>query len=78
MPSETKHGYLVLADISGYTSYVAKVELDHANEILADLLELIVEQFKSMLTISKLEGDRTKRNPPQAWLPSSIMQSGLT
>jgi class 3 adenylate cyclase len=69
MPSETEHGYLVLADISGYTSYVAKVELDHANEILTDLLEVIVEQFKSMLTISKLEGDAVFCNINESTLP---------
>jgi len=69
MTSETEHGYLVLADISGYTSYVAKVELDHANEILTDLLEVIVEQFKSMLTISKLEGDAVFCNINEAQLP---------
>ena len=69
MTSETEHGYLVLADISGYTSYVAKVELDHANEILTDLLEVIIEQFKSMLTISKLEGDAVFCNINEAQLP---------
>src|SRR6202142_1318178 len=69
MPSETEHGYLVLADISGYTSYVEKVELDHANEILTDLLEAIVEQFKSMLTISKLEGDAVFCNINETQLP---------
>jgi len=57
MAEQTRHGYLVLADISGYTSFLAKVELEHAHEILTDLLETIVEKFKSLLTISKLEGD---------------------
>lgn len=38
MTSETEHGYLILADISGYTSYLAQVELEHAQEILTDLL----------------------------------------
>ena len=52
-----QHGYLVLADISGYTSYLAGTELDHAHEILSDLLETIVGSLKSLLTISKLEGD---------------------
>ena len=28
---------LVIADISGYTSYLAGAELDHAQDILADL-----------------------------------------
>jgi len=53
----TQSGYLVLADISGYTAYLAGVELDHAHEILTDLLETIIARFKPLLTISKLEGD---------------------
>ena len=57
MEQKTQHGYLVLADISGYTSYLAGVELDHAQGVLTDLLEIIVNNFKTLLTISKLEGD---------------------
>ena len=57
MEQKTQHGYLVLADISGYTSYLAGVELDHAQGVLTDLLETIVASFKALLTISKLEGD---------------------
>jgi class 3 adenylate cyclase len=57
MPSTTQQGYLLLADISGFTSFLAKSELDHANEILTDLLGIITKQCKSHLTISKLEGD---------------------
>jgi hypothetical protein len=53
----TQHGYLVIADISGYTSYVAKTELEHSQEILAELLEVIVAQLTTLLTLSKLEGD---------------------
>ncbi len=66
METTTQHGYLVLADISGYTSYLAGVELDHAHEILTDLLETIVERFKALLTISKLEGDAVFAYAPQA------------
>lgn len=57
MSEQSRHGYLVLADISGYTSFLAKVELEHAHEILTDLLEVILDKFQSLLTISKLEGD---------------------
>lgn len=57
MTEKTRHGYLFLADISGYTSFLAQVELEHAQEILTDLLEVIVEKFQSLLTISQLEGD---------------------
>ena len=57
MNNETQRGYLVLADISGYTSYLAGTELTHARDILTELLELIVERFKPTLEIAKLEGD---------------------
>src|SRR5574339_1014398 len=57
MSTVAQHGYLVIADISGYTSFVARTELEHSHEILSDLLELLVERFKSLMTISKLEGD---------------------
>jgi len=56
MSTSTQHGFLVIADISGYTSFVAKTELEHSHEILSELLELLVERFTPM-TISKLEGD---------------------
>jgi len=57
MSTITQHGYLVLADISGYTSFIAKTELEHSHEILTELLELLVERFQMLMTISKLEGD---------------------
>ena len=57
MSTNTRHGYLVIADISGYTSFVAKTELEHSQEILSELLELLVSRFQLTMTISKLEGD---------------------
>jgi len=55
--NDTQHGHLLLADITGYTSYVATTELTHSQEILTELLETIIERFKPLLTISKIEGD---------------------
>ena len=69
MDSPTQHGYLVLADISGYTSYLAGTELDHAHEILTALLETIVERFRTVLTIAKLEGDAVFAYSPAARIP---------
>ena len=57
MERKTKNGYLVLADISGYTSFVAKTEIEHADMALAFLLETIVEQISGLLTVCQLEGD---------------------
>jgi len=54
---KTQTGYLVLADISGYTSFVAQTEIEHAGMALSYLLETIVEKMDDLLTIAKLEGD---------------------
>lgn len=53
----TQHGYLMIADISGYTSYVARTELEHSQAILSELLEVLVSNMTTLLTLSKLEGD---------------------
>jgi uncharacterized protein DUF2652 len=57
MERKTQTGYLVLADISGYTSFVANTEIEHAHVVLSFLLETLVETLGACLTISKLEGD---------------------
>jgi class 3 adenylate cyclase len=48
---------LVIADISGYTSYLGGVELDHAQDILADLIDTMVGALRPPFQLSKLEGD---------------------
>ncbi len=55
--NETQHGYLLLADISGYTSFVAGTELEHSQDILSELLEVIIIHLKPQLIIHKIEGD---------------------
>ena len=57
MERKMQSGYLLLADISGYTSFVARTEIEHAGLALSYLLETIVEKLDDLLTISKLEGD---------------------
>ena len=57
MERKTQTGYLVLADISGYTSFVAQTEIEHADMALSFLLETIVEEISGLLTICQLEGD---------------------
>jgi len=68
MNIETQHGFLVVADISGYTSYLAGTELTHARDILTELLELIVQRFKPLLTIVQLEGDAVFAYVPKSKL----------
>jgi len=67
-------GTLVLADISGYTKYMAGVEHEHSIEILRELIETIANSFDGRLRIDQLEGDAlcatTERTDPEiiAWL----------
>jgi uncharacterized protein YndB with AHSA1/START domain/class 3 adenylate cyclase len=50
-------GVLVMADISGYTAFVAGTEQDHSQEILAELMEAISRSFGGKLTVDQVEGD---------------------
>jgi len=52
-----QEGLLVVADISGYTSYLSGVELEHSHDVLADLIGVVAERLGSSLPVAKLEGD---------------------
>ncbi|MGD8850452.1 MAG: DUF2652 domain-containing protein [Anaerolineales bacterium] len=52
-----ERGYLVIADITGYTAFLSGTELEHAQDTLGSLLELLVNNTKDPLQISRLEGD---------------------
>jgi len=53
----SEKGYFVIADITGYTAFLSKAELDHADDILQGLLKTMLEQIEKPLILSKLEGD---------------------
>ncbi len=50
-------GPLVLADISGYTAFVATTEIEHSREILTELLETVTDALRKHLEVVKLQGD---------------------
>ena len=47
----------VIADISGYTHFVSGVELDHAQDIIADIMDTLVKAFRPSFRLAKFEGD---------------------
>lgn len=59
MPDDhrARQGYLVLADISGYTAFLTGTELEHAQAIIHELTTLIRERLAPPLRFVKLEGD---------------------
>ena len=50
-------GYLLIADISGYTAFLTSSEQDHANPILHSLLTSLVEQVGEPLHFWRMDGD---------------------
>ncbi len=46
-----------IADISGYTRFVSGVELDHAQDIVADIMDTLVRALRPPFHLAKFEGD---------------------
>jgi hypothetical protein len=46
-----------IADISGYTHFVSGVELDHAQDIIADIMDTLVRALRPPFRLAKFEGD---------------------
>ncbi len=76
----TQTGHLVLADISGYTAFVAETELEHSREILNELLETLVRGLAQHLRIGQIEGDAVFAlgpavpEDPGAWLEDCFVR----
>jgi uncharacterized protein YndB with AHSA1/START domain len=63
-------GYLLIADISGYTAFLTQSELDHANPILRALLGALVEQVGDPLHLWRMEGDAVLAYTTDAEFPT--------
>jgi len=78
MASSVGQEYLLLADISGYTSFVVGVEEAHGvdfgdgippgYELLGALLDSVMEGVKPEFSVAKLEGDAVFATAPTASL----------
>ena len=56
---ELTHVALVIADIGGYTRFISlhKTALLHAQEVISQLMDAIIDRASVPLTLNKLEGD---------------------
>jgi hypothetical protein len=66
-------GYILLTDISGYTMFLTRSELDHANDILQQLFNKQLVHIAAPLILSNLQGDAIL-----AYLPDSADQQPQT
>ena len=68
-----QEGCLLLADITGYTAYLQGTELEHAQDVLADLLETIIAGIEPPFDVSKLEGDAVFAHMPAAQVDPPLL-----
>ena len=54
---QAREGYLLLADISGYTEFLTGTELEHAQAIIRELTMLVRERLAPPMHFVKVEGD---------------------
>src|SRR5271155_4365448 len=57
MLSKTESACFVIADISGYTNFISGVELDHAQDIIADIMDTLLRALRPTFRLAKFEGD---------------------
>ena len=54
-PSDS--GYLLIADITGYTRFLKDSELEHARGILEQLFAALLDRLRSPFALSNIQGD---------------------
>jgi hypothetical protein len=62
-------GFLLIADITGYTMFLTRSELEHAQGILDALFKSIFAEIKAPIILSNLQGDAALAYLPDANVP---------
>lgn len=57
MAKTRREGWLILADISGYTRFLTGTEAEHADAIVEELVRGLLSSVRAPLCLVKLEGD---------------------
>jgi hypothetical protein len=65
----SEQGFLVLADISGFTAFVTGAELEDGARITGLLLEVVMRRLSPPLEVQELEGDAVFAIGPDQTLP---------
>lgn len=55
--AEPKQTLIIIPDISGFTNFVNEVAITHAEHIIRELLEIIIDANNLALNVSEVEGD---------------------
>ena len=70
-------GYFILSDISGYTEFLTRSELDHAHDALQNLFEVQLAHLKYPFVISGFRGDAIFMYVPDTHIcePQTILEA---
>jgi len=72
-----KKGYFILTDISGYTEFLTRSELDHAQDALQNLFDVQLAHIKHPFVISGFRGDAIFMYVPETNFcePQTLLES---
>jgi uncharacterized protein YndB with AHSA1/START domain len=77
MLPKTETASFAIADISGYTHFVSGVELDHAQDIIADIMDTLVRALRPPFRLAKFEGDAAFVYAPAGKVDGPLMQDSI-
>ncbi|QOZ29935.1 DUF2652 domain-containing protein [Bradyrhizobium sp. CCBAU 51753] len=77
MLPKAETAYFAIADISGYTSFLAAVELDHAQDIIADFMDTVVKGLRPPFRLAKFEGDAAFVYTTAGNVDGSLLQDAI-
>lgn len=70
-------GYFIITDISGYTEFLTRAELEHAHDILQSLFKAQLEQIKPPFIVSSFRGDAIVMYIPDSsfFQPQTVLEA---
>jgi uncharacterized protein YndB with AHSA1/START domain len=77
MLAKPESACFVIADISGYTGFLASVELEHAHDIIADVMDTVVRRLRPPFRLAKFEGDAAFLYAVTDKLDGSVLQDAI-
>lgn len=77
MLAKSEQACFVIADISGYTKFLAATEIEHAQDIVADFMDTVVEGLRPLFRLAKFEGDAAFLYAARSDLDSSLIEDAI-
>lgn len=76
METKIERGFLLFSDITGYEKYLKESEIEHASQVVQELLELIINQNVPPLQFATVSGDGVLMHIPSILLqrPEVILE----